>query len=389
MRFTTLSLIVAADAVLASPVERAAKPATLPLKHVINVSSASGLIQRGQARINKINGGAQATFGNIDASGPAENDDVSYIASVAIGNANWNLIVDTGSSNTWTGAQSSYVPHSTGKDTGGRVSVSYGSGQFSGEEYTDKVTFGGLTVKSQSIGSATSASGFNGVDGIFGLGPVDLTQGTVSNANTVPTFLDNLYKQGSIPSEVLGVYFSPESGSDSSDNNGELTLGGADSSKYSGSISYVPTLKSGAAAPYWGVSIASFTYGSTVLASGATGIVDTGTTLIYIPSAAYSKFLSASGGKNDASSGLASFTKKPTANFSIKLGSSTFTLTPAQYLVPQAQYSFFGLSSGKYYAWINDGGSGGVNTIIGQKFLENYYSVYDTTNARIGFAKAA
>ena len=96
MRFTTLSLIVAADAVLASPVERAAKPATLPLKHVINVSSASGLIQRGQARINNINGGAQATFGNIDASGPAENDDVSYIASVAIGNANWNLIVDTG-----------------------------------------------------------------------------------------------------------------------------------------------------------------------------------------------------------------------------------------------------------------------------------------------------
>lgn len=100
MRFTTLSLLVAADAVLASPVERAAKPATLPLKHVINASSASGLIQRGQARINKINGGggggAQSTFGNVDASGPAENDDVSYVASVAIGNANWNLIVDTG-----------------------------------------------------------------------------------------------------------------------------------------------------------------------------------------------------------------------------------------------------------------------------------------------------
>lgn len=281
------------------------------------------------------------------------------------------------------------MPHSTGKDTGGTVSVSYGSGQFSGEEYTDKVTFGGLSVQSQSIGSATRASGFSGVDGIFGLGPVDLTQGTVSNAATVPTFLDNLYKQGSIPSEVLGVYFEPESGSDSNDSNGELTLGGTDGSKYSGAISYVPTLKSGAAAPYWGVSIASFTYGSTVLASGATGIVDTGTTLIYIPSAAYSKFLSASGGKTDASSGLAAFAKKPTANFGIKLGSTTFALTPDQYLVPQAQYGVFGLSSGKYYAWITNGGTGGVNTIIGQKFLENYYSVYDTTNARIGFAKAA
>ncbi|XWW95763.1 hypothetical protein V2A60_003730 [Cordyceps javanica] len=388
MRFTSLSLIVAADAILASPVERAAKPATVPLKHVVKVSSASGLIERGQARISKING-AQTTFGNVDASGPAENDDVSYIASVAIGNANWNLIVDTGSSNTWTGAQSSYVPHSTGNATGGVVSVSYGSGQFSGAEYVDKVSFAGLTVKSQSIGSATSSRGFNGVDGIFGLGPVGLTKNTVSNEATVPTFLDNLYRQGSIPSEVLGVYFSPENGADTDENNGELTLGGTDSTKYAGSVSYVPTLKTGAAAAYWGVSIARFSYGSTVLASGATGIVDTGTTLVYIPSAAYSKFLSASGGKTDSSSGLASFTKKPTASFSITLGSSTYALTPDQYLVPAAQYGNFGLASGKYYAWINDGGSSGVNTIIGQKFLENYYSVYDTTNARIGFAKAA
>ncbi|KAJ3497182.1 hypothetical protein NLG97_g2099 [Lecanicillium saksenae] len=386
MRFTSLSLLVAADAVLASPVERAEKPAVVPVKHSINVKSASGLVQRGQNRLNKINGAK--SVGNSFASGPAENDDVSYIASVKIGSHNWNLIVDTGSSNTWTGAQSSYVPYSTGSDTGGSVQVSYGSGQFSGEEYIDTVTYGGLTVKSQSIGSAKSASGFNGVDGIFGLGPVDLTQNTVSNANTVPTFLDNLYKQGSIPSEVLGVYFSPESGSDTNDNNGELTLGGTDSSKYSGSINYVPTLRSGAAAPYWGVSIASFTYGSTTLASGATGIVDTGTTLIYIPSSAYSKFLSATGGKTDSSSGLAVFTKKPTANFSIKIGSNTYTLTPDQYLVPSAQYSVFGLTSGKYYAWINNGGSSGVNTIIGQKFLEIYYSVYDTTNSRIGFAKA-
>ncbi|KAJ6781256.1 hypothetical protein PWT90_08893 [Aphanocladium album] len=386
MRFTSLSLLVAADAILASPIEQAAKPAAVPVKHSINVNSASGLVQKGQNRLNRINGAK--SVGNSFASGPAENDDVSYVASVKIGNANWNLIVDTGSSNTWTGAQSSYVPHSTGSDTGGSVQVSYGSGQFSGEEYLDTVSYGGLTVKNQSIGSATSASGFNGVDGIFGLGPVGLTQGTVSNANTVPTFLDNLYKQGSIPSEVLGVYFSPENGSDTNDNNGELTLGGTDSSKYSGSINYVPTLKSGSAAPYWGVSIASFNYGSTVLASGATGIVDTGTTLIYIPSSAYSKFLSAAGGKTDSSSGLAAFTKKPTSNFSIKIGSNTYTLTPDQYLVPAAQYSVFGLSSGKYYAWINNGGSSGVNTIIGQKFLEIYYSVYDTTNGRIGFAKA-
>ncbi|KAF1734271.1 Polyporopepsin [Beauveria bassiana] len=388
MRYTSLSLLVAAEAILASPVERATKPSAVPVKHVVKVSSPNGLIAKGLARINKING-AESALGNIDASGPAENDDVSYIASVAIGSASWDLIVDTGSSNTWTGAQKSYVPYSTGNDTGGTVGVSYGSGQFSGEEYVDKVTFAGLTVKSQSVGSAKSAVGFNGVDGIFGLGPVGLTRNTVSNAATVPTFLDNLYKQGSIPSEVLGVYFKPEAGSDTSDNNGELTLGGVDSTKYTGALNYVPTLKSGSAAAYWGVSIASFTYGSTVLASGATGIVDTGTTLIYIPSAAYAKYLSASGGKTDANTGLVSYTTKPTANFGVKIGATTYNLTPAQYLVPASQYGFFGLPAGKYYSWIANGGTGSVNTVIGQKFLENYYSVYDTTNARIGFATAA
>lgn len=212
---------------------------------------------------------------------------------------------------------------------------------------------------------------------------MDLTQNTVSNTASVPTFLDNLYRQGTISSEVLGVSFRPESGSDTSDTNGELTLGGTDSSKYKGSISYFPS-----PGPYWGVSVSSFTYGTKSLGSGS-GIVDTGTTLIYIPTSAYNAFLSAAGGKTDSSSGLAVFSKAPTSNFSLKINGVTYSLTPAQYLVPKAEYSLFGLTSGKYYAWINNGGSSGVNTIIGQKFLENYYSVYDTNNARVGFAANA
>lgn len=75
----------------------------------------------------------------------------------------------TGSSNTWVGAGTKYVPSSTAKSTGGSVSVTYGSGSFSGKEYTDTVSLGSLTITSQSIGDATSASGFSGVDGIIGM----------------------------------------------------------------------------------------------------------------------------------------------------------------------------------------------------------------------------
>ncbi|PIB02373.1 Polyporopepsin [Cercospora beticola] len=380
----SLGLAAAAAVVSAAPVQQESSSIVLPLKRVANFSSMKSIVQSGEAKISKINSGSKLTA--RQSSGSITNEDVTYVAPIVVGGRTWDLIVDTGSSNLWCGAQSSCEATSTGRATGGNFQVSYGSGSVSGKEYTDTVSFGGLTVRSQSLGAATSAQGFTGVDGIIGFGPADLTQGTVSNANTVPTFMDNLYSQGSIAREVLGVYFRPESGSDTNDANGELTLGGTDSSKYTGSIQYFPQLTSGSAAPYWGISIASFTYGSTTLASNAQGIVDTGTTLIYIPTTAYNKFLSAAGGRTDSSSGLASFTTKPTANFGIKFGSTTYNLTPAQYLVPTSQYGFYGLSSGKYYSWITDGGSSGVNTIIGQKFLENYYSVFDTTGSRIGFA---
>lgn len=207
----------------------------------------------------------------------------------------------------------------------------------------------------------------------------------MSNTNEVPTFMNNLYSQGSIPTEVLGVSFRPEPGSSTDSTNGELTLGGTDPSKYSGSISYHPKLTSGAASAYWGIAVNKFAYGGSSLGSG-NGIVDTGTTLIYLPTSVYNAFLKASGGTTGSQSGLPTYSKAPTQNFYFTFGSTTLSLTPSQYLVPQDQYSEFGLASGKYYAWFANGGSSGVNLIIGQKFLENYYAVFDTTNQRIGFA---
>ena len=48
-------------------------------------------------------------------------------------------------------------------------SVTYGSGEFSGNEVTDTVTLApGLVITGQSIGVATSSEGFEGVDGILG-----------------------------------------------------------------------------------------------------------------------------------------------------------------------------------------------------------------------------
>jgi hypothetical protein len=72
---------------------------------------------------------------------------------------------------------------------------------------------GDVTVHQQSIGAASSTFGIpEGIDGILGLGPADLTNGSVSGLGIIPTFMQNLVKQGVIRKNVLGIYFKPEIG---------------------------------------------------------------------------------------------------------------------------------------------------------------------------------
>jgi hypothetical protein len=151
-----------------------------------------------------------------------------------------------------------------------------------GEEYLDTVTLNsGLVITQQSIADAeygTNAGLPASFDGILGLGPVDLTENTVSNTYQVPTVMDNLYAQGTISSEVLGVFFSPASIDDGS---GELTFGGYDASKVTGDVNYVPITLASTASKFWGIDL-SISYGNTVILAETAGIVDSGTTMIPI-----------------------------------------------------------------------------------------------------------
>lgn len=193
---------------------------------------------------------------------------------------------------------------STSKKTTNTVKVSYGSGSFSGTEYTDTVTLSdSLVIKAQSIGVASKATGFQGVDGILGVGPVDLTQGTLSpgSSTLIPTVTDNLYSQGTISTNSLGIFYAPTTSESAV--NGELTFGGVDTSKTTTAVSYVPITSASPASAYWGID-QSLKYGTTSIMSTTSGIVDTGTTLVYLPSDTYKKYLAAVKGTADASTGL-------------------------------------------------------------------------------------
>jgi hypothetical protein len=96
------------------------------------------------------------------------------------------------------------------------------------------VTLGSaLTLKIQSIGVVGFSTSFRTVDGILGIGPVRLMQGTISNVRTVPTGTDNLFKAGVIASNAIGIFHCPIT---SKGGKGQLTRGVVDKMKIVGSI---------------------------------------------------------------------------------------------------------------------------------------------------------
>ncbi|TDL28097.1 aspartic protease [Rickenella mellea] len=397
---TVLSYVLLAIAVTANPIVVRENLIRLPFAKQVNLTGASHVLKIDQARA-----AAFRAFGQAKASGSlksdavisvgVQNQAVTYVASVGVGSpaTTFSLLIDTGSSNTWVGAGTAYKQTSTSTKTKDSVSVTYGSGEFSGTEFTDQVTLGsGLTIPKQSIGVASQSQGFDGVDGILGIGPVDLTSGTLSpdTSATIPTVTDNLFSRKTITANEIGISFEPTTQAVA--NNGELTFGGTDSSKFTGSISFTPITTTFPSSLFWGIN-QSIRYGSsnTILSTTA-GIVDTGTTLVLIASDAFSKYTKANGAVLDNTTGLFKLTTAQFKNLQslfFIVGSKSFELTANAQAWPRSLNTLIGGTTTNVYLIVADIGANsgsGLDFINGFAFLERFYSVFDTANKRVGFA---
>ncbi|KAG2125525.1 acid protease [Suillus cothurnatus] len=321
---------------------------------------------------------------------------VTYTMQVGVGNpaTQYTLLIDTGSSNTWVGADLAYNPTSSSQNTGNTINVSYGSGTMSGTEYTDTVTLGSsLVIQNQGVGVASSAQGFEGVDGILGVGPVDLTEGTVSNTADVPTVTDNLYAQGTISSNLLGIAYEPSSNAEVA--NGELTFGGTDSTKYTGTLNTVPLTTTSPASQYWGINQSvSYGTGQTILNTTA-GIVDTGTTLLLLATEAFQAYQQATGATQDSTTGLLTITPQQYTNLQslyFNIGNVTYEFTPNAQIWPRNLNSVLGGQEGQIYLIVSDLGSSfgsGLDFINGFGWLQRFYTVFDTENKQLSVATTA
>ena len=330
-----------------------------------------------------------------------------YTANVSIGSQMFVLDIDTGSTTTGVAASGCttcanvgitdlYSPGSTATTANRAVHTSYGDGStWSGTIYTDQVGLGhGTPNVSLNFGAISTQTNFfhdASHEGILGLGtPQLLEPGTTSYFAAEAT---------------AGV--TPELAFELCDDHGTMWVGDYDPFAASGTVQYTSMQQSGQA-PFYGVAPSDMGIGGVSLgfdnSTFQTPIVDTGTSLIYLPSTvitALTASVSASPGfqalfpnqtlsATDNSgcvmakvgtlySDVNAMLPKLSLTFPTADNTSTFTVNL------NAAESYLALGGNEMYCLdIFDDSANGP--IFGDAMLRGMVTVIDVANSQVGFA---
>jgi len=310
-----------------------------------------------------------------------------YFSEISIGTPpqSFKVVLDTGSSNLWVPSQecgsiacflhSKYdsSSSSTYKKNGSEFAIQYGSGSLEGFVSSDTVTIGDLTIKKQDFAEATSEPGlafaFGRFDGIWGLG-----YDTISVNKIVPPFY-NLMKQGSLDEPVFAFYLA-----DAADQS-EVVFGGIDESHYSGKITKIPLRRKA----YWEVDFDAITLGEEGAELEMGAILDTGTSLITLPST-FAELMNKEIGAKKGYNGQYSIEcekRDSLPDLTFTLTGHNFTITPYDYIL-EVQGSCISAITG-----LDIPEPAGPLAILGDAFLRRWYSIYDHGSDSVGLAKAA
>eukprot|EP00566_Odontella_aurita_P013644 CAMPEP_0113571006 /NCGR_PEP_ID=MMETSP0015_2-20120614/25311_1 /TAXON_ID=2838 /ORGANISM="Odontella" /LENGTH=448 /DNA_ID=CAMNT_0000473903 /DNA_START=817 /DNA_END=2163 /DNA_ORIENTATION=+ /assembly_acc=CAM_ASM_000160 len=255
---------------------------------------------------------------------------------------------------------------------GADFEIQYGSGSVKGMFSKDTVTLAqDIAVHDQRFAEVQDAKGM-GVAYVMGKfdGILGLAFDTIAIGKT--TVFGSAIEQGLVKDPVFAFYLGDEG-------DGELTLGGYDSTKFEGDLTYVDLDK----ATYWQIKLDGISLGDTYSTDATTGIVDSGTSLLVGPSAEITKIALSVGAKPNVMGEYTIDCKDVDSipEISFKIDGANYSL-PGSDLVIQANniclFAMMGM----------DIPAPGPQWILGDVFMRKYYTVFDQGNERIGFAKA-
>ncbi|RDB16661.1 Cathepsin E [Hypsizygus marmoreus] len=367
---------------------------------ITNLPSTDDLIDASTSNVSSSSLHAEAAFLSTAAASPgyasvpltdfiSGNLDILYYATLNIGTPAQQLTVDidTGSADLWVPSNCAACPQkqynsrasSTYREAGKSFAITYGAGSASGILATETVSMGGLAVAQQAFGAVSSTTGFKGYvnSGLMGVAFSSIA------TSKQPTFPENLIMGGKI-SPYFSVYLTRKQAAGSI-----LCLGCVDTSKMIGAINYFPVKTK----TYWTLAMQGMavdkTLTSPVSAVGLTAVIDTGTTLMYIPSSLASDFYGKIPGAKRAPQYGDGYYTVPCANTNrvgLVFGGLIFYINPVDFTIGKA-----GAGSTDCVAAIIafplTASIPNNMAIVGAIFLKSWYSIYDYSgNGRVGFA---
>ncbi|KAK8253314.1 aspartic peptidase domain-containing protein [Phyllosticta capitalensis] len=350
----------------------------------VDVKAASG-----RAYAALASAGTGSRFYVRDVAAVSEDDyDTLYLSPVTVGSSVMQLVFDTGSSDLWVFStlmpaaqqlgQDLYNP-STGTVMSGLTwSITYGDGSAgAGTVYADKVNVGGVTATRQAVEAATSASSLflqdTASDGVLGLASSALNSIKPKQA----TFFDTVRSQLAKPIFTTSLKRNAP---------GFFTFGTFNSSLYTGALTYTNvTTTSVQTKGFWAVNITGYSVGkSPAVAKAIPAIIDTGTTLAYVPNDVAAAFYNAVPGASYSSTygGYILPCSATPPPFNLTIGGVPQTV-PGIYLV-YGPVDYDGNCFGGLQA-----STGMPFNVIGAIILKSQFVVFDNTTApgRIGFAR--
>ncbi|KAK1750026.1 acid protease [Echria macrotheca] len=307
-----------------------------------------------------------------------DGSDFSYFIQVKFGSAGKPLymLVDSGAGTTWVmgstckseacGMHDTFGPEDskTFKDDTKNFSISYGSGVVSGKMARDTLAVAGMSVDMLFGIANDTSSDFTHFpfDGILGL---SMSSGATDN------FMGVLSDKKVINSRVFSVNLGRSS---DGINNGQITFGGVDPSKYTGDISY--NAVSAKANGDWAIPLGDLGFdGKSSGVTGRLAYIDTGTSHVFGPESDVAALHKLIPGATSSDKVTYTVPCDTTKSITVAFSGVTYTMPPKDWITKRDNVC----TSNVYgHEVVKD------SWLFGDLFLKNVYAVFDGTEKRIG-----
>jgi hypothetical protein len=318
--------------------------------------------------------------------------DAQYYGTISVGTPPQALrvVYDTGSSNLWVNKQSGWFsPHKHYDDTksttyvknGTTFKIQYGSGPVSGFYSKDTVHFGDIDVTDYTFAEVNNTKGLGPAwlaghfDGICGMGWDDIS---VDHVETPLRALVNSKKLGA---NQFAFYLGSGGAA------GELVLGGVDHAHNTGGFTTVAVIETvPGKTGYWAVTMDDAKIGGSSVTTVKKAIVDSGTSLLAVPTDDMKKIAAAVGAKPVApfpplnkEYTIDCNTAGPDIEFVI--GGKSYVLTKKDYVLNEQGKCLLGFTG------LDVPAPAGPLYILGDVFMRAHYVKFDVDNKQLGFAQ--